>query len=141
MKCAYVFKNPTSPWLAKPKQTVLKRKCAYKKSKDVKVVEYQYQYSRYKNEIQADSNHLSLKYVLQKVIYKSYTSYSSSCFSQNSTCQGVRPPCASFIPPSPEQRPGQLPQLRKSCPLTALAPALIDDGVSPYLLTLICPKF
>lgn len=106
LKYAYTFKNSTSLCLAKHKQIVEKRKYACKKSKDVTVVKYQYQCSRYKKEIQANGYHLSSKYVLQKVMCKSYISTSSSYFSQTSTCQGVRPPCGSFIPPSPEQRPG-----------------------------------
>lgn len=80
----------------------------------------------------------------KKVMYKSYTSNSSSCFSQTSTCQHFRPSCTSFIffiPPSPEQRPDQLPLLWKSCSLAAVTPALTIDGVSPYLLALICSKF
>lgn len=36
----------------------------------------------------------------EKVMYKSYTSNSSSCFSQTSTCQSFRPSCTSFITPS-----------------------------------------
>lgn len=70
------------------------------------------------------------------MLYKSFMSSKSGdgflflLFLPNLHCQGIRPHCSSFISLSPDQRPGQLPQLWKTCSLTAIAPTLTTDSVS-----------
>lgn len=93
--CIYIQKSYFT-MVSKTQADCFKKKICIQKKQICKILKYQYQCSRYKNKIQTNSIHFPLKQVLQKVIYRSYTSNSSSCSSQTSTCQVVRPPCASF---------------------------------------------
>lgn len=83
-KYAYTFKNSTSLPLGKTK-LFWKENPHTKKQRHIRSVKHQNQYSRYKNEIkQTNGNHLSSKWVLHKMMYKSFSCISSSCFSWTS---------------------------------------------------------